>query len=68
MVDSDFGSDSNEIASRRKKKAEENKIIDVCIDKDDSITSIQNEESDWLDFFYYCIDMTSANLLFIAET
>ena len=41
-------------------------LTDVCIDDDDSITSIKKEESDWLDFFYYCIDLTAVNILYIA--
>ena len=47
---------------------ESDTLTDVCIDDDDSITSLKKEESDWLDFFYYCIDLTAVNLLYIAET
>ena len=42
------------------------KRIEVPVDPDDCIESILEEENDWLDFFYYCIDMTALNLIYIA--
>lgn len=43
-------------------------LVDVCVDKDDQIELVLQEESDWLDFLYYCIEMAAMNLLYIAET
>ena len=43
------------------------KRMEVAQDPDDCIESILDEENDWLDFFYYCIDMTALNLLYIAQ-
>lgn len=42
--------------------------MDVCVDKDDMIDELHEEESLWLDFFFYCIDMTSQHLLYISQT
>ena len=70
-VDEENKDDDNSIScssdnqGRRKKPA---KLVEVAVDKDDSVSSLKNEESYWLEFFYYCIDMTAANLMYIVQT
>jgi|LakMenEpi03Oct11_1017367.scaffolds.fasta_scaffold35346_1 hypothetical protein len=65
-------SDSDELSDESsegdRESIESDSLTDVCNDNDDSITSLKKEESDWLDFFYYCIDLTAVNLLYIADT
>jgi hypothetical protein len=42
------------------------KRMQVSCDPDDLIESILSEENDWLDFFYYCIELTALHLQYIA--
>ena len=62
LNESDYSDDNSELD----KNPNEHVFTDICNDDDDSISSIKEEESDWIDFFYYCIDFTSVNLLYIC--
>ena len=44
------------------------RFIDICIDPDDSIDAVLHEEREWLDIFYYSVELTALNLTYIAET
>lgn len=64
-LDSDLNESESEGSSPRSRGT---KIVNVSIDKDDLIHEILQEESEWLDFFFYCIELISLNLLYISQT
>lgn len=70
VAENDSESDErfDESSEESEESRESESLTDFCIDDNDSITSLKKEESDWLDFFYYCIDLTAVNLVYIAET
>lgn len=38
------------------------------VDPLETMSQLKEEEEYWLDFFYYCLDLAAANILFIIES
>lgn len=61
-------SERSERSSESSRKSVTTKIVNVCTDKDDLIDEVIQEENEWLDFFFYCVDMIALNLFYISQT